>query len=57
MKDFVVWNPWQENAKNMSDMGDEDYKNMICVEAAQATERIVVKAGEKWTSEHSFVVL
>ena len=26
-----MWNPWDVN--KLGDMGDEDYKNMICVEA------------------------
>lgn len=30
---LVVWNPWIENAKAMSDFGDDEWKNMICVEA------------------------
>jgi glucose-6-phosphate 1-epimerase len=28
----VVWNPHEEKAKEMSDFGDEQYKEMICVE-------------------------
>ena len=32
----VVWNPWQENAKAMADFPDEGYRNMVCVEAANA---------------------
>ncbi|HLP17833.1 MAG TPA: D-hexose-6-phosphate mutarotase [Bacteroidota bacterium] len=32
----VVWNPWKETAKQISDMPDEGYKTMICVEAVNA---------------------
>jgi len=28
----VVWNPWAQKAKEMSDIGDEEWKQMICVE-------------------------
>lgn len=28
----VVWNPWIEKAKSMADFGDDEYKEMICVE-------------------------
>lgn len=30
----VVWNPWINKAKAMSDFGDEEWPNMVCVETA-----------------------
>ena len=30
----VVWNPWIEKAKRMSDFGDDEWPGMLCVEAA-----------------------
>lgn len=30
----IVWNPWNETAKAMTDMDENDYKTMICIEAA-----------------------
>lgn len=30
----VVWNPWIERAKAMADFGDDEYRSMLCVEAA-----------------------
>jgi glucose-6-phosphate 1-epimerase len=29
----VVWNPWADKARQMSDFGDDEYKQMVCVEA------------------------
>ena len=29
----VVWNPWAAKAKQMSDFGEDEYKQMVCVEA------------------------
>ena len=30
----VVWNPWIEGAKSLSDLGDDEWRNMACVEAS-----------------------
>lgn len=47
--DAVVWNPWIDKAKGMADFGDEEYKEMICVEAALATSGPVELApGKSW---------
>lgn len=43
---LVVWNPWSDGAKKMSDFGDEEYRNMICVEPGYVAERVKVKPGE-----------
>lgn len=38
----VVWNPWQTTAKAMADLGDEDYRRMICVETTNATPDVII---------------
>jgi glucose-6-phosphate 1-epimerase len=30
----VVWNPWAERAREMPDMGDDEWRGMVCVEPA-----------------------
>lgn len=30
---LVVWNPWDVTSNTMSDFGEDEYPNMICVEA------------------------
>ncbi len=37
----VVWNPWQETASKMGDLGEQGYKKMLCVESSNAAEDIV----------------
>jgi D-hexose-6-phosphate mutarotase len=34
----VVWNPWIAKAKAMPDFGDEEYKQMVCVESGNVAE-------------------
>lgn len=45
----VVWNPWDKRAKTKADFGDEEYKHMLCVEAAAVEKAITLKPGEEWT--------
>lgn len=48
LPDAVVWNPWDKKAKAMADFGDDEYKHMVCVEAAAIEKPIVLKPGEEW---------
>lgn len=38
----IIWNPWEEKAAQMSDMGENEWRNMICVETANALDNVVV---------------
>jgi glucose-6-phosphate 1-epimerase len=38
----VVWNPWVEKSKRMSDFAAEEYESMVCVETANAADNIIV---------------
>ncbi|XP_061174430.1 uncharacterized protein LOC133183496 [Saccostrea echinata] len=46
LTDVVVWNPWEDKAKAMSDFGDDEYKTMICVEAGSVSQSVTAPAGE-----------
>jgi len=37
----VVWNPWQQTAEKMGDLGTQGYKQMLCVESSNAAEDVV----------------
>ena len=54
--DWVVWNPFHTAAK-MSDMHENGYKDFVCVEATQTTDRILLSKGHSWKASHSFEVL
>ncbi|KAG6420205.1 hypothetical protein SASPL_116725 [Salvia splendens] len=49
LPDMVVWNPWEKKSKAMADFGDEEYKQMLCVNAAAIEKNITLKPGEEWT--------
>jgi glucose-6-phosphate 1-epimerase len=40
----VVWNPWAEKAKAMSDFGDDEWKQMVCIETANVGQFAVTLA-------------
>ncbi|XP_022730662.1 putative glucose-6-phosphate 1-epimerase isoform X2 [Durio zibethinus] len=48
LPDAVVWNPWDKKAKTLADFGDDEYKHMLCVEAAAIEKPITLKPGEEW---------
>jgi len=43
----VVWNPWADKARAMSDFGDDEWKQMICVETANVSALAVDVAPEQ----------
>ena len=44
----VVWNPWGEKASAMADLGDDQWRSMLCVEAANSADNAVhLGAGER----------
>lgn len=57
MKDTVVWNPWIEKAKGMGDFGDEEYKEMICVETGSVAQWVRMEAGQSWTGGQTLTLV
>ena len=45
----VVWNPWQIRAKAFTDMPDNSYKTMLCIESAITEPKVMIAAGEQHT--------
>ncbi|KFB42978.1 aldose 1-epimerase, putative [Anopheles sinensis] len=43
--DTVVWNPWMEKARECQDFGDDEYPNMICVEAGHVSTPVILLPG------------
>lgn len=50
----VVWNPWIDKAAAMGDFGDDEWQQMVCIEAANALDTAVtLKPGESHTLTYS----
>ncbi|RUS89166.1 hypothetical protein EGW08_003045 [Elysia chlorotica] len=52
--DVVVWNPWDVKAKEIADMEDEEYKQMLCVEAGNIVTPVTLAAGSQFECSHTF---
>ena len=46
----VVWNPWIERARQMADLGDEEYQKMVCVESGNVGDNKITLAPGKTSS-------
>ena len=55
--DVVVWNPGAEGAQGLRDMGDNEYPNMLCIEAAIVDKPITLAAGESWSGVQAVEVI
>jgi glucose-6-phosphate 1-epimerase len=55
--DTVVWNPWIENAKKMADFGDDQYTEMVCVEAGCVAAPVEVGPGEQYKSSQKLKIM
>ncbi|XP_053639288.1 uncharacterized protein [Cherax quadricarinatus] len=43
--DTVVWNPWIEKAKEIPDFGEEEFPNLVCVEAGHVSAPVILPPG------------
>jgi glucose-6-phosphate 1-epimerase len=55
--DVVVWNVGQRLAASMSDLGPDQWRNFVCVEAAAVGLPVTVHPSQSWTGSQTLVVL
>jgi len=55
--DVVVWNPWVEKCAAIEDMPDNDWRHMLCIEAAVAKTPVTVAPGEEWYGRQTLVAV
>jgi glucose-6-phosphate 1-epimerase len=46
--DVVLWNPGREKGRALSDLGPDEYRRMLCVEAAVVGKPVHLAAGARW---------
>lgn len=56
-RDCVVWNPGAEGAASLSDLGDDEYRRMLCVEAAVIDRPVVLAPGESWQGSQTLTLM
>ncbi len=55
-QDTVIWNPGADKCAALSDMPDEDWRRMLCVEAAQVLSPPSLAPGQAWTARQSLIL-
>ena len=53
LADTVVWNPWEQRAGEMGDLGSQNWRGFVCVEAGQCVTPVTLQPGQDWTCAHS----
>jgi glucose-6-phosphate 1-epimerase len=53
--DVVVWNPGAEKTAQLKDMPADDWRKMLCVEAACVHEPALLQPGEEWSGMQTLV--
>lgn len=51
--DCVLWNPWVDKSKAMGDFGDEEYKEMVCIEPGIVSEFHTLRPGGTFVLEQT----
>ena len=52
---MVVWNPGAEKTAQLKDMPADDWRKMLCVEAALVFEPALLPPGEEWSGMQTLV--
>jgi glucose-6-phosphate 1-epimerase len=56
VNDMHARNPWIDKAQKMSDFGDDEWRVMVCLEAANIAEPTKLQPGSDATFRHSITL-
>ena len=48
LPDVVLWNPWVDGARALDDMDDDEWREMLCLEAAVVATPVTLAPGARW---------
>ena len=54
--DFVVWNPWSAKSAAMTDFGDQEFKEMLCVEPGRVSNWEELLPRASWYLQQALIV-
>lgn len=57
MPDTVIWNPWIERSKAISDLPDDGYQSMVCIESGMIKTPVILKQSENWQGGQEISIL
>jgi len=55
LPDAVVWNIGEERSVELKDLGQDEWRKYLCVEAGAIGDRVVVPPGSSWNGEQRFI--
>jgi len=57
LPDGVVWNPWAEKAKSITDLGDDEWTKYACIEAAAFEHPVHLGPQQSWEGKQILCAL
>jgi glucose-6-phosphate 1-epimerase len=55
LPEVVLWNPGAEKVKELPDMANGEFREMVCVETCAIAEPVQLRPGETWIGTTEFV--
>lgn len=56
LPDVVLWNPGAEKARALADLADDEWRRLLCVEAAAVGRPVRLAPGAAWTGRQTLMV-
>ena len=54
--DVVIWNPWSGAEQRFPEFGPDDYRRMLCLEAALTVQPVSLGRGERWEGSQRITI-